>query len=120
MSSSNLNAETTKSRTLSLEPYLSLARELTALLVPQQPSREFRAELHRSLMASARQQQAQYLLDLPSTPPGPGGDLPGRMVEWVNAAGKPEHRWAVGAAAVSLAGILVYVLRHRSRPAASA
>ncbi len=120
MSNSNLKAETTKSQTLSLEPYLSLAHDLTALLVPQQPSREFRAELHRSLMASARQQQAHPLLELPSPAAGPGADLPERMVEWVNAAGKPEHRWAVGAAAVSLAGILVYVLHHRNRPAASA
>lgn len=120
MSSSNLKAEIAKSQVLSLEPYLTLAHDLTALLAPQQPTREFRAELHRSLMASARQQQAHLLLGLPSPAAGPGGDLPGRMVEWVNTAGKPEHRWVVGAAAVSLAGILAYVLRHRNRPAASA
>jgi hypothetical protein len=92
---------------LPLTPFLSLARDLAAMIVPVRPRAEFRAELHRNLMTAARQQVTRDLLldlDLAAGP------------EW------GERRWVWGAAtfgsAVSLAGIVAYVWFHRHRQAA--
>jgi hypothetical protein len=93
--------------TLSLVPFLALARELAALFVPIQPRAEFRAELERNLMAAARQQIAHNrLLCAPPTIPFQ----------------RDGRRWVWGAAtvgsAVSLASIVAYVWFHRHRQAA--
>jgi hypothetical protein len=114
-----------------LTPLMLLARDIARLLLPITLRGEFRRELHRSLLIHARQQQAQRMLDLPI--PGPAWafdephDLPERVVEWITqetSALTEDRRWMWGAAAVgsavSLVGILAYVLSHRSKPAASA
>lgn len=94
--------------TLSVVPFLALARELAALLVPIQPSAEFRAELERTLVAEAWRQNTQALL----------------MPAELDDRDAPERRWMMGAAAaaavgsaVSIASIVVYVLRRRDRAA---
>ena len=99
--------------------------------MPINPRAEFRRELHRSLVAEARRQQAQRMLAISSSAPagiltGPQG-LPDRLIDWISqetSALPGDRRWVLGAAAVgsavSLAGILAYVLHHRSRTAASA
>lgn len=91
-----------------LAPYLTLARELAAQIVPVRLRDEFRDELQHDLMAAARRQYARDLL-LFSAPPA-GRD-------------RTSRRWVLGAAtlgsAVSLAGIFAaYVVRHRHRQAA--
>jgi hypothetical protein len=109
---------------LSLAPFLKLTRELAVLLVPVQLRADFRVELHRSLVASARQQQAQLALDI--APPGePAGgavevfsDRVAHLLALVPTG--VDRRLVVGAAAVGGAvslGILAYVLSHRERPA---
>jgi hypothetical protein len=111
---------------LNLAPFLGMTRELAALLVPVRPRADFRAELHRSLVASARQWQAQLALNIvpPMSEPviGPVEVLSDRVAHLL---GVPEvdRRWMMGAAAVGGAvslGILAYVLRHREHPAAVA
>jgi hypothetical protein len=94
--------------TLSIVPFLSLAREMAALLVPLEPRAEFRAELERTLVAEARQQAVQGRL----------------MPTPLDYREPPERRWMVGAAAaaavgsaVSIASIMVYVWRRRERAA---
>ena len=101
-------AETAASDTLSVVPFLTLARELAGVLTPLEPSAEFRAELERTLLAEARQQSAQARL-LPLT---------------IDTRESPERRWMVGAAAaaavgsaVSIASIVVFVWRRRERAA---
>ena len=92
---------------LPLAPFLSLARDLAAMIVPVRPRAEFRAELQRNLMVAARQQIARDLLLDPVSVAGSEGG---------------ERRWVWGAAtfgsAVSLAGIVAYVWFHRRRQAA--
>jgi hypothetical protein len=95
---------------LSVMPFLALARELAGLLLPLQLRQDFRNDLEASLIAEARQQHAQ--LALAGYPP----------VEIEREGG--ERRWVIGAAAaaavgsaVSIAGILAYVLMHRERAA---
>jgi hypothetical protein len=95
---------------LSVMPFLALARELAALLVPMQPRQAFRDDLEATLVAEARQQNAQ--LALTGYP----------IVEIERVGG--ERRWVIGAAAaaavgsaVSIAGIVAYVLMHRERAA---
>jgi hypothetical protein len=98
---------------LSLVPFLSLARELAALLLPVQPSPQFRADLERSLLAAAQQQNARFLrFPPPATFAGTRFDgFERRLVIGAAAAA------AVGSA-VSIAGIVVYVLYRRSDRAA--
>ena len=117
--------------TLTLAPLFVLAREIAGLLVPIKPRPEFRGELHRSLVTEGRQQQAQRLLDLPA--PGVRVQtpelqrIPDRVWGWISQETNVlpmDRRWVLGAAAVgsavSLAGILAYVLSRRGNPAASA
>lgn len=98
--------ETTSGAVVNLTPFLSLARELAAMILPVQLRREFRDELHRNLVVAARQQYAYDLLLLP-----------------VPAAsqGRNSRRWVLGAAtigsAVSLAGVVTYMWLHRHRQA---
>jgi hypothetical protein len=99
---------------LSVMPFLSLARELAALFLPVQPRKQFRDDLERSLMAAARQQSARTILSAPGELELHRGERDGI-----------ERRWVIGAAtaaavgsAVSIAGIVAYVLRHRSERAA--
>ena len=94
-------------------PFLSLARELAALLLPLQPRQQFRDDLERSLIAAARQQNAYGVLA--------GHNYP----QVVRVEQGADRRWVIGAAtaaavgsAVSIAGIVAYVLRHRSERAA--
>ena len=92
---------------LPLMPFLSLARDLAALLVPVRPRADFRTGLQRDLMAAARQQAAHdRLFDaLPAVSSAPDN-----------------RRWIWGAAtvgsAVSLAGLAAYVwFQHRKQVA---
>jgi len=115
--------------TLGLPSLLALTRRLSDLLVPVRPRAEFRAELQRSLLASARQQQAKQVLALPTHAVAalrPATSDPSRIPGWASLEGiMGDKRWVWGAAAagsaVSLAGILTYVVRRQHhRPAASA
>ena len=101
------------------------------MLLPLAPRAEYRHALHRSLIKQARRQQALGLLDLPEPIRSPfvpeAQPLPNRVAGWITqetASLDVDRRWVLGAAAVgsavSLAGILAYVLSHRGRPAASA
>jgi 2-methylisocitrate lyase-like PEP mutase family enzyme len=95
-------------------PFLSLARELAALLLPIQPAQQFRDDLEHSLVAAAHQQNARAALN--------GYDPYGAIS--IEREGF-ERRWMIGAAAaaavgsaVSIAGIMAYVWRRRSDRAA--
>lgn len=105
--STRVHAEPHPGDTLSVVPFLALARELAALLVPLEPPVDFRTDLERSLVAEARRQSAQTRL-VPVT---------------IETREGLERRWVVGAAAaavgsaVSIAGLVVYVLRRRERAA---
>lgn len=96
-------------RTLSLLPFLALARELAALLTPVRPDPQFRDILLDSLLAAARQRQAQERLLSPAVSLTPAFNLTAR-------------HWAIGAAAVgsvvSVAGLMAYFWRQRERRAA--
>jgi hypothetical protein len=101
---------------LSVVPFLGLARDLSALLLPVQPRSQFRADLERSLLAEARQQNATSSLADYAWTAGPAGARFDLL----------ERRWVIGAAAaaavgsaVSLAGIMAYVLHRRGDRAAS-
>lgn len=95
---------------LTVVPFLGLARELAALLLPVRPSLQFRADLERSLLSAARQQNAQLAVTgfTPSATSYAGRFTP------------LERRWVIGAAAaavgsaVSIAGIVAYMLYRRS------
>lgn len=110
----------TENRTLTLAPYLALARELTALLTPVRPRLAFRAGLEASLLEAARRQCAlEKLAIAPSVAPEPSD------VGWTwrqRFAGGRERRWVIGAAAVgsavSVAGAMAYFWRQRGRRAA--
>jgi hypothetical protein len=113
---------------LNIYPFLALARELSALLLPIRPRAQFRVDLHRSLVASAQRQQAQMLMTLTAQDGAAPPALPQQQVEKYAARlerelGQGSIRWVVGAAAVgsavSLAGILAYLVRRRSRPTGS-
>ena len=98
----------TSSAVVSLAPFLALARELVAEIVPVHLRSEFRDELQRELLAAARQQYARELR-IWSTPAAPRT--------------RTSRRWVWGAAtlgsAVSLASIVTaYYMRHRHRQAA--
>lgn len=104
---------------LPLAPYLTLARDLSAVIVPVQPRSEFRSELYRSLLECAAQRQAELFppADQRQTP-----GIPARFARWVVAAPGQDRRWVWGAAAVgsavSLAGLVTYVWRRRVSRAA--
>ena len=96
-------------------PFLALARELSALLLPVRPSSEFRVDLERSLLAQARQLNAQAAMADFASP----GTYSGVRFDSL------ERRWVIGAAAaavvgsaVSIAGIVAYALHRRSERAA--
>jgi hypothetical protein len=107
---------------IALAPLLDVARELGAVLIPVRPPLAFRAELHRSLVMMARQQQVQYALFPPVVP---SGDFLGRVNVWaeqgLNELSEGDRLWFVGAAvvgsALSLAGLVGYVLHQRGRAA---
>jgi hypothetical protein len=97
---------------VSVMPFLSFARELAALLVPMQPRQQFRDDLELSLIAAAQHQHAYGAMT---------GQTNGRILRLEST----DRRWVIGAAtaaavgsAVSIAGIVAYVLRHRSERAA--
>ena len=113
---------------LTLSPFLALARELSALLLPIRPRPQFRAELHRNLVVSAQRQQAQLLVALAAHDAPTPSAFPQRQVEkyagrWERELYQGGKRWVVGAAAVgsavSLAGILAYLMRRHNRPTGS-
>jgi hypothetical protein len=107
---------------IALAPLLDVARELGAILIPVRPPLAFRAELHRSLVAMARQQQVQYDLFPPAVP---SADFRSRVNWWaeqgLNELSEGDRRWYVGAAvvgsALSLAGLVGFVLHQRGRAA---
>ncbi len=104
-------------RTLDLTATLALARDLAGLLVPVRPRAEFRAELYHSLLASARQQQAQRVLAI-----GPQADAATSPLmqapRWITEElGRADRRWVLGAAAASVVGLLAYLRHHRERKA---
>lgn len=113
-------AQTEPAPVLSLAPWLALARDLADLLVPVQPRPAFRAELERSLLAMARQQQARTRLAIAPVAeawPAWPGIWADRVAQCLRLPDDlSERRWVLGAAAVgsavSLAGILAYVLYH--------
>ncbi len=103
----NRSAQPVDGVVLPLAPFLSLARDLGALIVPVRPRADFRTGLHRDLLAAAQQQVAHDRLftPVPATRPAMDG-----------------RRWVWGAAtlgsAVSLAGLAAYVwLQHRRQAA---
>lgn len=101
---------------------LALVRGLASLLVPVCPRAEFRAELHRSLVADARRLQAQQKLAFSPPLQRTLADWPTYAAQWLDeSAGR---RWVVGAAAIgsaaSLIGVLAYALYRRSRPVQAA
>lgn len=106
---------------LKLAPYLTLTRDLAAVLTPMPPSDEFRATLYHSLIASARQQHAHRLLLAP-VPEETSGGIPERVAQWVAATPGADRRWVWGAAAVgsavSLAGLVTFMWRRRGQRAA--
>lgn len=106
--STRVPAEPHASDMLSIVPFLALARELAGLLAPVAPRPEFRADLERSLVAAARQQAAQTSLIPMFIEPRESGER-----RWV----KPAAAAAAVGSAVSIAGIVVYVLRRRERAA---
>jgi hypothetical protein len=96
---------------LPVMPFLSLARELAALLVPVRPSQVFRDDLERSLMVAAREQNVRGI------PAGYGQYVLSREEREYS-----ERLWMIAGAAavcsaVSIAGIVAYVLRRRERAA---
>lgn len=111
----------TSRSTLPLSPYLALSRELSELIIPVRPRGEFHAQLYNSLVDHARQRPAHAALL-----PLPGSDLtagiPARFARWVITTPAQDRRWVWGAAAVgsavSLAGLVTYVWRHRGSRAA--
>jgi hypothetical protein len=97
---------------LTVVPFLALAREISALFVPPRMRPGFRAELEESLVIAARRQVARDFL----YGPGPAPRTWRRRVDdvQINAG------WVVGgalASAVSIAGIVAFVWRHRSKAA---
>lgn len=100
-------AETGPEPGVNLAPFLSLARELASNITPVQARRAFRDDLHRDLVAVARQQYAYNQLF---------------VSEPAANQGRNNRRWVLGAAtlgsAVSLAGVAAYVWRQRHRQAA--
>jgi hypothetical protein len=113
-----------------LVPLLELAREIGRLFsAPPVPHAAFRRDLHQSLVVEARRQQAQRTLALAPVV-APGKETPwlhDRVIGWISqetAAMPVERRWVIGAAAVgsavSLAGVLAYVLSHRGKSAQAA
>ncbi|MCU0509015.1 MAG: hypothetical protein MUC34_11575 [Anaerolineae bacterium] len=107
--STRVPAESHAGDMLSVVPYLALARELAALFTPVAPRPEFRADLERTLIADARRQSAESVLFPVAIESREGGERRWVMVSAAAAA-------AVGSA-VSIAGIVVYVLRRRDRAA---
>lgn len=110
----------TDNHSLPLAPYLALARDLTALIVPVRPRPAFRETLEASLLAAARRQHTLEKLAIAA----PSAlKLPEPSWTWreLLAEGR-EHRWAIGAAAVgsavSVAGVMAYFWRQRGRRAA--
>lgn len=107
-------------RSLTLAPYLALARDLAALIVPIRPSPAFREDLEASLLAAARRQYALQKLAIPvpsvTLSPEPSWTWRGLLPE------VRDRRWVFGAAAVgsavSVAGVMAYFWRQRSRRAA--
>jgi hypothetical protein len=95
---------------LSVMPFLSLAREVAALLLPLRPRQDFRDDLERSLMSAARQQNARGVL---------ARYEPALMIS--DDRENSERRWVIAGAAVgsavSIAGIVAYVLMRRERAA---
>jgi hypothetical protein len=111
-----------------LAPLLQLAREIVIVLVPIKPRPAFRRALHRSLVVEARRQQTRRTLSLarPNVELPMQEALPNRVLGWLEheANAMPtERRWVIGAAAVgsavSLAGVVAYVLHRRGRLAAA-
>lgn len=108
------------SRTLTLAPYLTLARDLTALIVPLQPSATFRENLETSLLAAARRQSTLEKLAIvgpaAAYPVDPAWNWRDLLPEGV------DRRWVIGAAAVgsavSVAGVMAFFWRQRGRRAA--
>ncbi len=106
--------------TLSLAPYLNLARELAGLLVPVRPRPEFKQALEESLLIEARRRHA--LENLAITGPA-SAQHRGPLEAWRDALlENPERHWVIGAAAlgsaVSVMGIVAYLWRQRGRRAA--
>ncbi len=104
---------------LSLIPFLDLARDLRATLVPREVRPQFRDALYRGLVAEARQRQAARALGL-----GDGQrEFRERVLDRLHLASAQRRGWVLGAAAVGSAaslvglGVLAYV-RHRRRRAA--
>ncbi|MGC8837549.1 MAG: hypothetical protein ACP5UM_03935 [Anaerolineae bacterium] len=85
-----------------LAPFFSLARCLQQVLVPVQPSAQFREHLRAGLLTAARQR----------IPAAAGG-----------AAWRPQWEWIVGAAAVgsavSIVGVAALLIRRAQQRAAS-
>ncbi|MGQ9490627.1 MAG: hypothetical protein ACUVR4_13400 [Anaerolineae bacterium] len=106
--------------TLSLAPYLDLARELAALLVPQRLRPEFKRALEAGLLTEARRQHALRQLAISS----PAAAEPHQSLEaWRDALLEgPKRHWVIGAAtlgsAVSIVGLLAYLWRQRNQRAA--
>lgn len=103
--------------TLSLTPYLELARDLAALLVPRHVRPEFKQSLEVGLLAEARRQYALRQLAI-----GDSGSIQprGPLEAWREVLLESnERRWMIGAAAlgsaVSIMGIVAYLWRQRNQ-----
>jgi len=97
---------------LQLKPFLNLARELAVLLAPVRPREAFSAELELGLLAAARQQNAQTSLHA-------FGQIDDGPMRRYDGAG---NRVVIGAAAVgsavSIVGLVAYMLHRRGERAA--
>ncbi len=103
--------------TLTLTPYLELARDLAALLVPQHLRPEFKQSLEASLLVEARRQQA--LRQLAIGHPTMAQPRP-TLESWRDLLLEgADRRWVIGAAAlgsaVSIMGIVAYLWRQRGQ-----
>ena len=111
---------------LALGPLLLLAREVATVLVPVQPRPAYRAELHEALVAGAGEQALQEAAEISvatAMPPDAAvGELLGRVNQWAGQGWsdlrETDRRWVMGAAALSLLGVIVYVRYQRNRLAA--
>ncbi|MCX7668944.1 MAG: hypothetical protein N2439_02585 [Anaerolineae bacterium] len=104
--------------TLTLAPYVKLARELTDLLVPVPPRPDFVAGLYTDLLERAHKRQTG---GLPVVELEPTAGIPVRVARWIMNVPTQDRRWMWGAAAVgsavSLAGLATLVWRRRSKAA---
>jgi hypothetical protein len=123
---------------LTIIPLLGLTRELASLLTPVEPSAAFKEELYDDLLVSARQHHVRQRILTHMTPASLDEESKGILARAAFApasrSGRSSYslrslhfwqadrsgvRWmlgaaALGSAAVSLVGVVAYVVHHKS------